>query len=178
MLRQKGPQQWPYPAMARSSARRYEDGRFPTASGKARFWARPHELIGERTDDSFPLLLTTGRLISQWHTRTKTGLVPQLNAKDDRSFVSVSPTDAGALSLNDGQRVDVESRRGAATCELRIDGSVPSGLAFMPIHFNELSGPAASPNEATSDATDPVSRQPALKCCAVRIKSTRVATSV
>ena len=169
LLRQKGPQQWPYPALAQSSARRYADGRFPTPSGKARFWARPHEISAERTDDDFPLVLTTGRVRSHWHTRTKTGLVKQLNAHDDEAYVSLNPSDARQLALRDSQRVCVQSRRGAARSKLRLDVGVPAGVAFMPIHWNELFAPAASPNEATSDAHDPISKQPALKCCAVRI---------
>ena len=39
----------------------------------------------------------------------------------------------------------------------------------MPIHCNDLFAPAASPNEATTDAVDPISKQPSLKCCAVEI---------
>ncbi len=50
-----------------------------------------------------------------------------------------------------------------------IDDSSSPGVVFLPIHWNELWGESASPNEATSDATDPVSQQPALKCCAVRV---------
>src|SRR4029450_12162542 len=80
LLRKMGPQQWPFPSMGRPATRRYADGQFPTASGKARLWARLEELAVERTDAEFPLVLTTGRLINHWHTRTKTGLVKQLTA--------------------------------------------------------------------------------------------------
>ena len=166
LLRANGPQHWPFPAMGKPSERRYEDGIFAMPSGKARFWARPHELAGERTNVEFPLVLTTGRVISQWHTRTKTGLVPQLNG---RPQVSLNPVDVKALRLRDGQDVRIESRRGTARATLRADVNVAPGVAFMPIHWNELFAPSASPNEATTDETDPISKQPALKCCAVRV---------
>jgi anaerobic selenocysteine-containing dehydrogenase len=171
LLRRKGPQQWPCPALGRPSERRYTDGRFHTPSGKAQFWARAHDLAGERTDAEYPLVLTTGRVKSQWHTRTKTALVSQLNAHDDRPYVSIHPSDANDLNLRDGQRVQVHSRRGVAHSVLRFDADVPPGVAFMPIHWNELFAPTASPNEATTDAVDPISKQPALKCCAIRIEA-------
>ena len=169
LLRRIGPQQWPFPSMGQPSSRRYGGGVFPTASGKARFWARDHRLTGERTDESYPLLLTTGRVISQWHTRTKTGLVAQLNAKADGAFVCLNPADADAMSLADAQHVQVESRRGRCRALTQVDAATPSGLAFMSIHFNELFAPGAGPNEVTSDASDRLSKQPALKMCAVRV---------
>jgi ferredoxin-nitrate reductase len=171
LLRRKGPQQWPCPALGSPSERRYTDGRFPTKSGNARFWARPHELCGERTGADYPLILTTGRVRSHWHTRTKTGLVKQLNAQEDGPFVSLNPVDARALKLPDAQRVRISSRRGTASSLLRIDAEVPPGVAFMPIHWNALFADAASPNEATSDDVDRISKQPSLKSCAVRIES-------
>jgi ferredoxin-nitrate reductase len=170
LLRQKGPQQWPFPSMGKPTERRYASGTFPTPTGKAQFWARPHEIAAERTDAEFPLVLTTGRVRSQWHTRTKTALVKQLNAQDGEPYVSVNPADARTLALLDAQRVRVRSRRGSAVTTLRVDASVPPGVAFMPIHWNELFAPGASPNEATSDDTDPISKQPSLKACAVRIE--------
>jgi len=169
LLRRNGPQQWPFPAMMQPAARRYADGRFHTASGRARFWARPHEWTAERTSADFPLVLTTGRLISHWHTRTKTGQVAQLNAMAGGAFVAIHSADAVALGLRDKQPVQVQSRRGITHSVVRVDDLTPQGVAFMPIHFNELFAKSASPNETTDDAVDPISKQPSLKCCAVRI---------
>lgn len=171
LLRRKGPQQWPAPALANSLSRRYADGRFDTPSGKAHLLARPHEVASERTSPEYPLVLTTGRVISHWHSRTKTALVRQLCDRGGQPGLTINPSDARALDLCDGQSVTVTSRRGAARCTLRCDRTIPAGTVFMPIHWNELFAPAASPNEATTDAADPVSRQPALKCCAVRVEA-------
>lgn len=171
LLRRKGPQQWPYPALGYSSARRYEDHEFPTPSGKARFFARPYAEPEEMPDRLFPLVLTTGRVAGQWHTRTKTGQVPLLNKADPSPFVQMHPEDARALGLRDGQRVLVRSRRGSAQSIVRIDPQTPVGTVFMPIHWNDLWGKAASPNEATTDLFDPLSKQPALKFCAISISA-------
>jgi sulfite reductase (NADPH) flavoprotein alpha-component len=173
MLRAKGPQQWPYPALGTSSARRYEDGLFPTNSTRARFHARQHAPLNEVPDPDFPLILTTGRVAGQWHTRTKTGLVTQLNKLDPAPYLQMHPDDASALALHDGQRVAIHSPRGRCWSILRLDPAIAHGTVFMPIHWNDLWSETASPNEATTDAADPISQQPALKRCAVRVEEYR-----
>ena len=175
LLRSRGPQQWPYPSMSVSSARRYEDGEFPTASGYARLLARRHVPREELPTREFPLVLTTGRVAGQWHTRTKTGLVPALNKLDPEPYLQMHPEDAAALGLSNRQRVEVRSVRGRALSILRLDDAIPPGTVFMPIHWNDLWEEGASPNEVTTDAVDPISRQPALKCCAVSVRARQTA---
>ena len=170
LLRFRGPQQWPIPARGDSVERRFVDGKFPTESGKARFWARRNEALSERVNAEYPLVLTTGRVVHQWHTRTKTGLVANFSKCGDANLVNVNPDDARSLSLRDGEAVSVCSRRGASRAKLRCDNRVPVGTVFMSIHWNELFSPQASPNEVTTDESDPISRQPALKYCAVRLE--------
>jgi anaerobic selenocysteine-containing dehydrogenase len=170
LLADKGPQQWPFPSMGQSHARRYTDGVFPTATGKARLWARDDLALDERPTRDYPLLLTTGRTLNQWHTRTKTGTVSQLNDRDPGPYLQIHPDDAVELGIVDGDWVDVVSERGAARSTAKVDDATSPGVVFMPIHWNELWGRAASPNEATTDATDPISQQPAVKCCAVRVE--------
>ncbi len=169
LLARDGPQQWPYPAGGTAHAWRYADGVFPTPSGRARFFARPQGDPDEAPSPQFPLLLTTGRLPNQWHTRTKTGLVDALNKGDPAPFLSIHPADAEALQIRGGQRVQIRSRRGTAVSVARVDLSVTPGVVFLPIHWNDLWGDAASPNEATSDAHDAISKQPSLKYCPVAV---------
>src|SRR5690349_6496723 len=80
------------------------------------------------------------------------------------------PADAAELGLADGQRVEVESRRGKGWTVLRVDDGTPTGTVFQPMHWADEWARGASPNEATTDATDPVSKQPALKMCAVVVR--------
>jgi anaerobic selenocysteine-containing dehydrogenase len=170
LLREKGPQQWPYPALGHSSERRYLDGRFPTQSERAQYWARPHLPANEAPDPQYPLILTTGRTLNHWHTRTKTGLVAQLNQADPGPFLQMHPVDAAAIDLADGQLVEITSRRGRALGVLRLDASISPGVVFMPIHWNDLTSPLASPNEVATDSVDLISLQPALKYCAVDVR--------
>jgi ferredoxin-nitrate reductase len=169
VLRAKGPMQWPCPALGKPMARRYEDGQFPTPSGRARFFARPHVPRAPLPDRRFPLVLTTGRIASQWHMRTKTGLVPQLNAQEDAPALRMHPADAAALGLGQGDLAHVQSCRGQTLARVRPDASVPAGTIFLPIHWNDLWAEGASPNETTSGEADPISRQPALKHTAVAV---------
>ena len=157
--------------MGKPAERRFADGRFCTPSGRARFFARAEIPPDEPPDERFPLVLTTGRTLNQWHTRTKTGTVPQLNQKDPAPYLQMHPDDAAELDLRDGQRVEIESRRGKSSSVLRLDPDTPAGTVFLPIHWNELWSDGASCNEVTSDLTDPISRQPALKHCAVTVRA-------
>jgi anaerobic selenocysteine-containing dehydrogenase len=173
LLRQRGPQQWPFPAMGASAARRYTDRVFPTPSGKARLLARPYAPASEQPDAQFPLVLTTGRTLGQWHTRTKTGHVEALNELDPAPCLRIHPSDAAELGLADGQPVHVTSRRGRTSGTAKVDATLSAGVVFLPIHWNELWAPHASPNEATTDEHDPISKEPALKRCAVSVTAAR-----
>jgi len=169
LLKERGPQQWPYPAMGKPAERRYVDGVFPTPTGKARLWAREWLEMADAPGRRFPLILTTGRVLNQWHTRTKTGAVPALNKLDPCPYLQMHPDDAERLGLHDRQQVDVASKFGTASTFLKLDDTITRGVVFMPIHWNELWGHAASCNEATTDARDPISKQPSLKAVAVRV---------
>ncbi|GGQ48329.1 hypothetical protein GCM10010166_15650 [Couchioplanes caeruleus subsp. azureus] len=174
---QGGPVQWPAaPGGDRRNPIRYlhDDGsgprpRFPTAGGRAVFFARPHLDAAELPDEDYPFVLNTGRLPHQWHTMTKTGKVAKLNRLNPRPFVEINPADAQALAIAEGDRVEVASRRGRAVLPAVVTDRVMPGACFAPFHFNDLFGEYLSINAVTSDAVDPLSFQPELKVCAVTL---------
>ncbi|MFF3448687.1 molybdopterin-dependent oxidoreductase [Streptomyces sp. NPDC002667] len=149
---------------------------FPTAGGRARFFARPHLPPAEMPDDDYPYVLNTGRVQHQWHTLTKTGRVAKLNKLNPGPFVEVHPDDAAALGVADGDSVEVASRRGRAVLPAVVTDRVRPGCCFAPFHWNDLFGEYLSVNAVTSDAVDPLSFQPEFKVCAVAL--TKVATPV
>ncbi|MEU0025853.1 molybdopterin-dependent oxidoreductase [Streptomyces sp. NPDC006335] len=155
-----------------------QDGslRFPTASGRGVFHARPHIAPAEMPDDDYPFVLNTGRLQHQWHTLTKTAKVAKLNKLNPGPFVELHPQDASALGVVDGDSVEVASRRGRAVLPAVVTDRVRPGCCFAPFHWNDLFGEYLSVNAVTSDAVDPLSFQPEFKVCAVSL--TRVPTPV
>ncbi|MFP3274978.1 MAG: nitrate reductase, partial [Paraburkholderia sp.] len=149
---------------------------FPTASGKAMFFARPHVEPAEMPVPEFPIVLNTGRLQHQWHTMTKTGKVAMLNKLNPKPFVEIHPEDAAALGIGARDRVEVRSRRGRAVLPAVVTDRVRAGSCFAPMHWNDVFGEDLCINAVTHDAVDPVSQQPELKFCAValsRVESER-----
>lgn len=142
---------------------------FPTGSGRASFFARPHMLPAEMPDDDFPFLLNSGRVAHQWHTMTKTGKVAKLNKLNSGPFVEMHPDDAERLGIADGDRIEVASRRGRAVLPAVVTDRVRPGNCFAPFHWNDVFGEYLAINAVTNDAVDPASQQPEFKCCAVTL---------
>ncbi|ATD72927.1 MULTISPECIES: bifunctional nitrate reductase/sulfite reductase flavoprotein subunit alpha [Gordonia] len=191
----RAPMQWPCPPSsdgadlledgARNPIRYLNDGRsqtlhrlddgstprlaFATPTRRAQFFARPHLDPAELPDDDYPFLLNTGRLPHQWHTMTKTGRVAKLNKLNPEPFVELHPEDAERIGVAAKDKVEVASRRGRAVLPARISDRVRPGNCFVPFHWNDVFGEHLSINAVTSDAVDPLSRQPELKVCAVTL---------
>ncbi len=189
------PLQWPCPpegASDRNPIRYLNDGvsqtqlvredahvprlAFPTPTGRAVFFPRPHLLPEEMPDDDYPFLLNTGRLPHQWHTMTKTGKVAKLNKLNPGPFVEIHPDDAARLQISDGDSVEIASRRGRAVLPAVVTDRVRTGNCFAPFHWNDAFGEYLSINAVTNDAVDPVSHQPEFKACAVTMTKVAVAT--
>jgi ferredoxin-nitrate reductase len=140
---------------------------------KAAHYTEPYEWIR----DEYPLLLTTGRTVYHWHTRTKTGRVPELQAAAPEAWVELSANDAGRLDVREGDWVRVSSPRGAVEAQARISG-IRDGVVFIPFHYgywdekagHEPDGRGRAANELTLTAWDPVSKQPIFKTAAVKLE--------
>ncbi|MFB6827372.1 molybdopterin-dependent oxidoreductase [Streptomyces hydrogenans] len=145
---------------------------FPTPSGRARLFARPHLPAAELPDDDYPFVLNTGRLQHQWHTLTKTGKVAKLTKLNPGPFVEIHPEDAAVLGVADGDHLEIASRRGRAVLPAVLTDRVLPGTCFAPFHWNDLFGEYLSINAVTHDAVDPLSFQPEFKACAVTLAKT------
>ena len=176
-LRQEGPLQWPIPAGDHpGTARLYTDGRFPTPDGRARFITVEHAEPIEPTDERFPLVLTTGRVRDHWHTRTRTANAPALAGRTPEPILEVNLGDARRAGVQDGDFVEITSRRGKAVAQCRVSATIREGTCFLPFHWGRQAGFYKSANNLTLGSRDPLSRQPELKACAVRLR--RVAGAV
>lgn len=142
---------------------------FPTPSGKARFWPRKHLGSAERPCQDYPFILNTGRLPHQWHTLTKTGKVPLLNRLNPAPFVAIHPDDGRRLFIQDGDEVEIVSRRSAITLPAKLDPQVLPGNCWVPFHWNECFSPWRAVNALTHNQSDPISREPEFKASTVRL---------
>ena len=143
---------------------------FPTASGRASFFARPVVAQSEYPDEDYPFVLNTGRLPHQWHTLTKTGKVPTLNKLNPGPFIEIHPDDAKAAGIAEKDEIEVRSRRGKAVLPASLTPRVQRGSCFVPFHWNDSYGDNLAINAVTTDASDPISKQAAFKYCAVSLE--------
>ncbi len=132
--------------------------------GKGLFHAIDVQPPAEETDAEYPLYLTTGRLLYQYHTGTMTMKSEDINVKAPGSFVEITAADAARYELTDGDMVEVASRRGAIQAAVQISDKAVDGTVFIPFHFS-----TAAANVLTNAALDPVCGIPEFKVCAVKL---------
>lgn len=172
LLRATGGVQWPYPAGVRSgTVRLFGGGWFATDDGRARFHIPEYRPAADEVTADYPLVLTTGRVKDQWHTRTRTGKVAKLNKSVSAPYLEIHEQDAKALGIRDGRGVRVTSRRGAFELAARVSRAIRPGTVFAPFHWGSLWGAQSEVNVATSESYDPRSREPELKFAAVRVEA-------
>src|SRR5690606_22448606 len=141
---------------------------------KAAEYIPPHE----DTSEEHPLQLVTGRTVYHLHTRTKTGRAPERNAAAPHVWAEISPREAAAQGLADGDLVRITTPRGAIRATLRTT-AIRDGMVFVPFHYGYWDtpaghrppddGPGRAANETTITDWDPVSKQPLFKTAAARV---------
>ncbi len=140
--------------------------RFATPDGRARFVPVVHRAAAEETDAEYPVLLTTGRVVSQYQSGAQTRRVDELNAAAPGPFIELHPLLAERLGAAEGDPLAVVSRRGRAVGPARITTGIRADTVFMPFHWPG----EGRVNTVTNPALDPTSRMPEFKVCAVRIE--------
>ncbi len=133
--------------------------------GKGRFMPLTYKPPAELPDAEYPLMLTTGRALYQYHTGTMTRKIKGLNDLLAENFMEINPVDAEKLKIQDGEMVKVTSRRGNISARVKITGVSPAGLVYMNFHFAE-----SAANILTTAAVDPVAKIPEYKVCAVKVE--------
>jgi len=138
--------------------------------GKAKLKPADYEPPAESPDADYPFLLTTGRVVYQFHTRTKTGRTRELNDAAPEAFVELSEQDAASLGVAEGESVRVTSRRGSIVAPAKV-GGIEQGMVFVPFHYGywDHDGQRRAANELTITGWDAVSKQPHFKYAAVKL---------
>jgi assimilatory nitrate reductase catalytic subunit len=117
-----------------------------------------------------PFRLNTGRIRDQWHTMTRTGLVPRLAQHLGEPFVEIHPADATRLGLGAASLAELTSPQGRAVLRVMVSDRVAPGHPFAPIHWTSETAPSGRIGALVPAVTDPVSGQPATKSAAVAIR--------
>ena len=156
--------QWPCPTVDHpGTSFLHKEGRF--TRGKGMFipvdWTPPAEVA----DAEYPLVLSTGRRLYHYHTRTQTGRCEGLNDLLGEETADISGADAQALNIENGEMIRVKSRRGEVTVRARVTHEVKPGMVWMAFHFRE-----GNANFLTNAAFDPITQTAEYKACAVRIE--------
>jgi predicted molibdopterin-dependent oxidoreductase YjgC len=165
-LEELGGIQWPcydetHPGELFLHSRLWED---PVPGNKAPFVPVDHDPPVDKLTDDYPIRLTTGRRLDSYNTGVQSrGYTSPLRRGES---LDISPEDAEAYGLVDGERVCVTSRRGQIEAPIRIDPSLRPGLTFMTLHFQD----DVATNLLTIDATDPKSGTAEFKATAIRIE--------
>jgi assimilatory nitrate reductase catalytic subunit len=152
--------------------RLFFDGKFYHDDGRARLIVTRPQAMPELPDQHFPFVLLTGRgTASQWHTQSRTSKSPILRKLyPTQPYVEINRSDADRLSIKNGQRVQVSSRRGTLQAVAILVSTVSEGQLFMPMHYADV-------NKLTLASFDPYSRQPSYKNCAVAIQTVPLSPS-
>lgn len=159
---EQGGLHWPCPTTEHPGTMTLHKGQF--ARGKAMFMPSEHTGPVETPDTEYPYILTTGRVLYHYHTRSMTGRVAGLNQLSGESFIEISPVAAQNLGIKDGDLVEVKSRRGKVKIAVQVSKNISDNVVFMPFHFAE-----GAANILTNGALDPISNVSELKVCAVSI---------
>jgi anaerobic selenocysteine-containing dehydrogenase len=102
---------------------------------------------------------------------TRTGKISKLMHRIADPFVEIHPDDAMMYQISDADPVQLESPRGQIEVKARITDRVPPGVVFLPFHWGDLNTSRGAMNILTNDAFDPISQEPELKVCAVKIRA-------
>jgi assimilatory nitrate reductase catalytic subunit len=163
------PVRWPCPSLGAGRERFFADGGYFTPDRRARFVPTPPRAPVHPVAPDYPLRLNTGRVRDQWHTMTRTGLVPRLLEHRAGAALEIHPSDAHRWGVAQGGWARIESRWGAMIAEVSVTPDVKPGDVFVPMHWNDQFAGNGAVNRVVNPETDAVSGQPELKHTPVRV---------
>jgi assimilatory nitrate reductase catalytic subunit len=141
-------------------------GPFYFPDGKARFNVAEYSAPKEEVDAEYPIVLTTGRVVSHFLSGTQTRRIGPLVDEFPEPVVELHPQLAERLGIADRDWVTVESRRGSCTLHAQVVRTIRPDTVFIAYHW----AGAMSANQLTIAAQDPLSKIPEYKVCAVRVR--------
>jgi assimilatory nitrate reductase catalytic subunit len=141
-------------------------GPFYFPDGKARFNVAEYTPPMEDVDAEYPVILTTGRVVSQFLSGTQMRRIGPLVDQYPEPLIELHPKLAAKYGIGDGEWATVDSRRGTITLRAQVVTTIRPDTIFVPYHWPGRK----SINQLTIAAQDPISKIPEYKVCAVRIR--------
>lgn len=159
---EQGSIQWPCPTSDHPGTKYLHSGKFSRGLGK--FHPVEYVTPDELPDVEYPLILSTGRRLYHYHTGTMTQRTGALEVAYPEEYLEINCADAEKISVSDGDKVKVTSRRGSVEVAARVTDIVTPGLVFTSFHYPEV-----AINQLTNPARDPICKIPEFKVCAVKV---------
>ena len=163
-LDELGSVQWPCNAEAPEGTPIMHVDRF--VRGKGRFMLTEFIATEERTGPRYPLLLTTGRILSQYNVGAQTRRTEN-NIWHEEDVLEIHPFDAESRGVRDGDLVALESRTGAISLHAKISERMQPGVVYTTFHHATTGA-----NVVTSDYSDWATNCPEYKVTAVQVRRT------
>ena len=131
--------------------------------GKGKFWLTEYVPTDERVNQRFPLILTTGRILSQYNVGAQTRRTKN-SSWHEEDLLEIHPQDAETRGLTDGDKVNIKSRAGHTSLNCRVTERVQPGVVYTTFHH-----PWSGANVITTDNSDWATNCPEFKVTAVEI---------
>ena len=131
--------------------------------GKGRFMLTTFVPTDERANRNFPLILTTGRILSHYNVGAQTRRTDNV-AWHPEDVLEIHPHDAEVRGIKDGDIVSLTSRVGATTLKAKIADRMPQGVVYTTFHH-----PATGANVITTENSDWATNCPEYKVTAVQV---------
>jgi assimilatory nitrate reductase catalytic subunit len=159
---------WPCPTIGHpGTPRLFEDLKFSTNDGKAHLNPITYRPSAEEPDEEYPVILTTGRVVSQYLSGTQTRRIGGLIDLCPEPYVEIHPTLAAQHGIEDGKPMKVVSRRGELVLNAKVVTTIRPDTIFIPYHW----AGKKSANQLTNRALDPISKIPEFKKSVVKISA-------
>jgi len=155
--------QWPCNAEAPEGTPTMHEQHFLRDNGKGLFMLTEYVATQERTTRMFPLILTTGRILSQYNVGAQTRRTDNV-AWHAEDRLEIHPHDAEDRGLKDGDWVGIKSRAGETVLRALISDRVQPGVVYTTFHF-----PESGANVITTDNSDWATNCPEYKVTAVQV---------
>ncbi|SES38925.1 assimilatory nitrate reductase catalytic subunit NasC [Salipaludibacillus aurantiacus] len=158
---------WPCPDEQHPGTQRLFDSEFAHADGRAVFSPLELEkaLSEAMTNEEYPLLLTTGRLMSHYLTGVQTRRSPDLLKRDKEPLLHIHPDTAACYRIEDNELVELKSSKGTVIIRASFTTAIRKDTLFAPFHW----GDSQSVNRVTQPRLDPVCKMPEFKRTAVAV---------